>query len=84
MSNPNRLAIEWQVFYRKVLPDGASDVQTQEMRRAFYAGAEAAVFRVLMQSFSPGDEAKETDIVIMQNLADELAQFAQDVAKGKA
>lgn len=83
-ANPNRLAAEWQGFYRKVLPDGASEIQTQEMRRAFYAGAEAAVMRVLIKSFGPGEDATDQDVRVMQDLADELADFGKAIQEGKA
>ena len=41
------MAEQWDQFARAVVPVGAPLVQRQEMRRAFYAGAQAILFRVI-------------------------------------
>jgi hypothetical protein len=53
------------------------------MRRAFYAGAESILFRVI-QAFAPESEPTEADLQIMQDLDDELKEFARMVADGRA
>jgi len=37
--NPSSIAAEWQGFRESVLPPNASEIQIQEMQKAFYAGA---------------------------------------------
>lgn len=47
------LLAEWRDYRRAVVPAGASDVQADETRRAFYAGAHAAIY--LLMSMSDDD-----------------------------
>ena len=42
------MAEQWDQFARQVLPASASAAQKQEMRRAFYAGAQAIFAGVIM------------------------------------
>jgi len=77
------MAEQWSEFARKVLPPNCGPMQRQEMRRAFYAGAEAILFRVI-QSFAPEDEPTEADLRTMQDLNDELKEFARAVKEGRA
>jgi hypothetical protein len=82
---PKRLlmAEQWDQFARAVLQPGTSAIQRQEMRRAFYAGAESILFRVI-QSFAPESEPTEADLQIMEDLDQELKDFAQAVKDGRA
>jgi hypothetical protein len=77
------LAAEWDNFARHVLPPSCSAVQRQEMRRAFYAGAESILFRVI-QSFAPEAEPTEADLMLMSDVNQELIDFAAAVKAGKA
>jgi hypothetical protein len=45
MTNRRRMAEQWDSFARAVLPVGTSPLQRQEMRRAFYAGAQGGQIR---------------------------------------
>lgn len=84
MSAKRRLMAEhWDQFARAVLPHGVSDVQRREMRRAFYAGGESILFRVI-QSFAPESEPTPEDLEIMEELDRELKEFAQLVKAGRA
>ena len=53
------------------------------MRRAFYAGAESILFRVI-NALAPDDEPTEADLEIMNNLEQELQEFAKRVKEGLA
>lgn len=74
----------WEDFERKVLdPVTVGPAQRQEMRRAFYAGAQS--FWVLALSLlEPGEEATDADVDAMNALDRELKQFAADVRDGRA
>lgn len=76
------LAEQWDSFARAVLPLKCPPTQRQEMRRAFYAGAESILFRVI-QSFSPESEPTDADLKIMEDLDQELKDFAKDVKAGR-
>ncbi len=77
------MAEEWDKFARGVLPVGCPAVQKQEMRRAFYAGAQSILFRVI-QSFAPESEPTDADLRIMEDLHRELQSFAKLVQDGRA
>lgn len=77
------MAEQWDVFARTVLPQGCSLLQKQEMRRAFYAGAQAILFKVIT-SFAPEEEPTEADLQIMENVYEELQDFASQVKQGRA
>ncbi len=74
---------QWGVFCERVIQVDAPEVQKIEMRRAFYAGGQAIMFRVIA-AFSPGDEVTEPDIQVIADLKDELNRFAEDVKMGLA
>lgn len=77
------MAEQWDQFARAVLPADAPPIQKQEMRRAFYAGAESILFRVIT-SFAPDAEPTAEDVQMMANLDQELKDFAQLVKSGRA
>jgi hypothetical protein len=77
------MAEQWDQFARAILPPGVGPVQRQEMRRAFYAGAESILFRVI-QAFAPETEPTAADMQIMSDLVQELRDFADQVKQGRA
>jgi len=77
------MAEQWSEFAGKVLPPNCSTVQSQEMRRAFYAGAQAILFKVIA-AFAPETEPTEADIQMMEDVNQELQDFAQAVKDGRA
>lgn len=77
------MAEQWDQFARSVLPANCGPVQKKEMRRAFYAGAQSILFRVL-ESFAPEGEPTEEDLQIMQGVHEELQEFAKLVSQGRA
>jgi hypothetical protein len=84
-TGPKRLlmAEQWDQFARAVLPLNTPAVQRQEMRRAFYAGAQSILFRVI-ESFAPDSEPTEADLLLMDDLHRELSDFAEAVKEGRA
>lgn len=78
----NTIAQQWALFSAAVMPKDAHPVLRQEMRRAFYAGAEA----VLRLQFAVGDKAVSEDagVAIIEGWHDECRRFAQQVANGAA
>lgn len=85
MSSPQRklMAEQWDQFARLILPANCHLTQRQEMRRAFYAGAQAILFR-LIASFAPESEPTEDDMRIMEGIQAELQEFAELVQRGRA
>lgn len=82
---PNRFAFaqEWARYAIRVMPADAGEVQKQETRRAFYAGA-SAPFSVLLRSLAPEAEPTEDDLRMLDDLKAEFDQFARDIAEGRA
>jgi len=77
------MAEQWDQFARSVLPKDCSPTQRQEMRRAFYAGAQGILFRVIA-AFAPETEPTAEDLQIMEDLDQELRNFGEMIKKGRA
>jgi hypothetical protein len=73
----------WRDFRLKVIPLDAPQVQVQESRRAFYAGANALLVGIIGM-LDPGDDVTTKDLAGMDALAAELEQFARDILEGHA
>lgn len=73
----------WATYAERVLPAGASDVQRQETKRAFYAGADG-MLTSLLRLFGEGDEPTPEDLDLMQDVQDEIKAFVQEVLRGEA
>lgn len=83
-STPKTLAEVWRELSHRMLdPIGADRIQRQEMRRAFYAGANAAI-TIVTDNMSPSDEPTEADFALMDNLVKELNRFSEAVQSGRA
>lgn len=82
MTNPNHIEAAWQGYFRKVLPDNASEIQIVETKRAFFAGA-FAFFQITMTNLEPGLTETPLDIHLMENLTQEIKTFCEDVKTGK-
>lgn len=50
------LLVQWQAYLALVVPDDAADVQREETRRAFYAGA-FAMYSLMLAAAEHDDEA---------------------------
>lgn len=60
-----------------VIAKNAPELQVQEMRLAFFAGAHH-VFNSIITALDNGDEVTEADLRIMNNLSDELESFRSE------
>ena len=77
------IASAWQEYLARVIPADAPEVQVSECRKAFYAGA-GCLLDAMCAVLGPGQEPTESDLLIMDGIADELKQFAREVASGGA
>ena len=67
---------EWEIFKKAVIGPGASQVQYDEMEKAFYGGA-ATVF-TLMTDAAQGDEEEE-GAGKMKALYEEIGAFSEEM-----
>lgn len=70
-------------FADKIIPNEAPLVQKVEMRRAWYAGAEA-MFRLISGDLDADHEPTELDVLYIDSLLGELREFGKDVLEGRA
>ena len=73
----------WRSYAEQIIPVNAPDVQRQELRRAFYAGA-ASMFGGIMAMLEPGTEPTDADLENMNALQGELDQYVRDLKAGRA
>lgn len=83
MADQKIMDAAWRSYAEQVLPFGASDVQRQESRRAFYAGAQS-LFGGILTMLDPGEEPTDADLAKMDAVQAELSQFADDIQAGRA
>jgi hypothetical protein len=74
---------QWAKFFELVFTADTPEIQKREMRRAFYAGAQAILFRVIA-AFAPETEPTEADLKVMDDLNQELNDFAKAIQEGRA
>jgi hypothetical protein len=77
------LAKGWEGYRIQVIPQAATEEQLRESRRSFYAGAHLLLCDIL-ELLDPGDEPTEGDLAMVEDLQDELAEFAVSVVEGRA
>lgn len=75
------IADQWVDFERLVLVN-AGKVQRSEMRRAFYAGAQA-VLRVTLD-IAAADSSDDAGAAMLEGLHDECRRFGGEIAAGRA
>jgi len=76
----NTIQQQWCMFEKTVIPVDAPQMQRQEMRRAFYAGAES----MLRLQYGMGDVSDDAGVAMIEGWHDECRRFAQQVAIGAA
>lgn len=76
------LAEQWDTFARAVLPS-CSPIHRQELRRAFYAGAQAMLNGIIGALSTEGDVTEE-DLQTMAEVQGELTDFCERVKRGLA
>lgn len=74
---------EWQSFREASLSPNAGAVQSRESKRCFFAGA-AAMMAILVANAERPDAENDDAVHAMEALNDELWQFGEDVAAGRA
>lgn len=67
---------EWQSYDRDIVPAGAPDIQREECRRAFYAGAWACFCAVLAATEPEHEDTCESNL---QAIQDELTGMTKDL-----
>lgn len=77
-----RIREEFNSYRKSVIPADAPSIQIKECRRAFYAGAQALLGRI-MESLDPDKEATENDVLMMNEITVELSEFAVAVREGR-
>lgn len=77
------IADGWREFEIDVIPLNAPDIQRTECRRAFYAGA-ISIFNGLLSELRPGAEPTDADLKVIDALAAEIKQYADDLKAGRA
>lgn len=81
---PKTLAYVWRAYVRMILdPIKADRIQRIETKRAFYAGASAAV-TILVTNLSPDREPTAEDFALMDSVVAELDNFGTEVRSGRA
>lgn len=75
----NTIQGQWEKFSIMVLPPGVSDLQVQEMRNCFYAGAEA--MRRIEFYIGGQNVSEAAGIAILQGIQEELQTYAADLLK---
>ena len=79
-----RLEEEWDKLRALAIPADAPTVQLIEMRRAFFAGAEA-FFRIQQRAYDGSTpEPTEADLQVLTDLDNEIRDFAAKLAAGVA
>jgi len=79
-----RAAEAWNEFVTIAMHPQAPEGQRREMRRAFYAGADAILIRI-MQALGPDTgEPTAEDLQVMTDLQEEFAEFARAMKAGRA
>lgn len=71
------LGDEWEAFRKAIIPK-VGQVQREEMRKAYYAGA-SAVFYLLTSLMDEGDEVTQADLAYLDSINAELKAFLDDL-----
>lgn len=71
---------EWERYETQAMPALSSDVQKTESMLAFFAGA-GALFKLLTEGMSEGEEPEEEDLQMMTDINDELREFVDHVVQ---
>lgn len=68
----------WINYRAMIVPADAGDVQVNETRQAFYAGA-ACLFQTIMVMLDPGTAPTDADMQRMSDVQTELDAFGQEI-----
>ena len=70
----------WVLFWALIAPDGASRVQKDETRKAFFAGAQH-LFGSMVSIMDDEREPTEADLKRMDNIAAELGEYLAELKR---
>lgn len=70
----------WYQYSERVLPAGASAVQKQETRQAFYAGA-AHLWGAFISALGPGDDADPPDLALADGVQQEIDDWLEELKR---
>ena len=73
----------WDLYRERVIPPQAGEVQVDESRKAFYAGA-TALFTSIMAGLGSGDEATVEDLSLLDGVRDELDEYVAGIMRDNA
>lgn len=76
------IAAQWESFRAAVYPPGTSDVQLQECRRAFYAGAQG--MQSILHELAAPEVSEDAGVAVLEGLKQEASGFAVEVLAGRA
>jgi hypothetical protein len=79
----HRVAEQWVSFEKAILPPNCSDVQRQETRRAFFAGAFAIVDAITL-AMSHEDDMTAEDESVLTDLMVERELYLANMLVGRA
>ncbi len=74
-----RIQKEWENFRHGVVPAGASKIQVECMREAFFAGA-TVITCLLGEMVADEDVSEDDQVAVLIRLQDEMIEFAQSKA----
>jgi hypothetical protein len=77
-----RMLEAWNDYSDKFIPKEAPAIQLNEMKKAFYAGAEILLFKMII-AFAPESEPTEADLQIMDDLHTEIKKFNEEQGRMK-
>lgn len=76
-----RIMEQWLSYRRDVIPGDAPQIQVDESRKAFYAGA-AALLGTITKNLTPDHEPTAKDLTMMDEIAAELEEHMREVERG--
>lgn len=83
--SPRTLWEQWGEHVERVVPASAGATQRQETRRAFYAGAQAALAALIHNvGDDPGEPMTDDEEALLEGLIGECQKFMADVKAGLA
>jgi hypothetical protein len=77
------LSAGWERYRSRVIPPNASEEDLKECRRSFYAGAHLLLTDIL-DLLDPSEDPTEGDLTMVEDLQEELIEFAVSVVQEQA
>jgi hypothetical protein len=81
MAKTDRIMAQWESFAGAVIPPNPAVNQARDMRRAFFAGAMAALG--LLEALSRDDFSEEEGVEMLKAVHDECRAFTNRIRAGE-